>query len=200
MQDNERSYETRGGGGTLPGDRVIHIKRSRHRRKLRVVPNIPGILRFFLDIIHETPLLPLLLVLTALWLLSSLGLFLAERLVNEQFHSYGNALWWTFTAMQTQGANSPGPITTWGILIGATWSIIGTIIFFGVIIATVYAYYMVPRNRRHAQVIIDAIEYNLNEIDHLSVDELNTLKDTVANIVNKQISNIDKSSQNKSSK
>ncbi len=196
MKDSERSYETK--SDTHPGDRVIHIKRHTGRRKLRVVPNIPGILRFFLDIVHDTPLLPLLLVLTMLWLVSSLGVFLAERLVNEQFHSYGEALWWTFTAMQTQGANSPGPITTWGMLIGGIWSIIGTIIFFGVIIATVYAYYMVHRNRRHSQLIVDAIEYNLNEIEHLSVDELNALRDTVANIVNMRIANIEKDSQNKS--
>ena len=195
MQDNEKSYETR--GGTLPGNRVIRIKRSRKRRKLRVIPNIPGILRFFLDIIQDTPLIPLLLVLMAFWLVSSLGVFFAERLVNEQFHSYGSALWWTFTAMQTQGANSPGPITTWGILIGAVWSIIGTVVFFGVIIATFYAYYMAPRNRRRSKVIVDAIEYNLDEIEDLSVDELNTLKDTVANFINRQISNIENSSQDK---
>jgi voltage-gated potassium channel len=151
-----------------------------------------------LDIIHDTPLVPLLLFLVAVWLISSLGVFLTERLVNEQFHSYGEALWWTFSAMQTQGANNPGPITTWGKFIGAIWSIIGTIIFFGVIVATVYAYFMAHRNRRHSQVIVDAIEYNLNEIDHLSVDELNALKDTVANIVNARISNIEKSSQDRS--
>ena len=196
MKDEERSYETK--SSTRPGDRVIHIKRRTRRRKLRVVPNIPGIIRFLLDVMRDTPFLPLLFMLAILWLVSSLGVFLAERLVNEQFHSYGEALWWTFTAMQTQGANIPGPITTWGKLIGAIWSIIGTVIFFGVIIATVYAYYMTRRNRRHSQVIIDAIEHNLNEIDHLSVDELNALKDAVAHMVNTRISNIENNSQGKS--
>ncbi|MFC2067804.1 ion transporter [Chloroflexota bacterium] len=191
MKENEEFYETK--SSIHPSDKIIRIKRRTSRRKLRVVPNIPGVLRFLLDIVHDTPMLPLLLVLAVLWLVSSLGIFLAERLVNEQFHSYGTALWWTFTAMQTQGANSPGPITTLGILIGAIWSIIGTIVFFGIIIATVYGYFMVHRNRRHSQVIVDAIEYNLNEIDHLSVVELNALKDTVADIVNARISNIEKS-------
>jgi len=196
LKDNEKSYETEGRPRT--GDRILRVKTGRHRRRLRVVPNIPGILRFFLDILRDTPFLPLLLVLAALWLVSSLGIYLAERPVNEQFHSYGHTLWWAFTAMQTQGANSPGPITAWGMLIGGIWSIIGTVIFFGVIIATMYAYYMIPRNRRHSQAIIDAIEYNLGEIDNLSVDELNTLKDTVTSIVNRRISNIEKNSQDKS--
>ena len=196
MEDNEKSYETK--GRIRPGDNIVHIKRSRHRRRLRIVPNIPGILRFFYDIVRDTPFLPLLLALVVLWLSFSLGVYHAERLVNEQFHSYGYTLWWTFTAMQTQGANSPGPITPLGMMIGAIWSIIGTTIFFGVIIATIYAYYMVPRQRRHSQAIVDAIEYNLNELDHLSVDELTTLKDTVANLVNRRISDIENNSQNQS--
>ena len=196
MKESEKTYATE--GRTRPGDKVFQVKMGGHRRRLRIVPNIPGILRFFLDIVRDTPFLPLLLFLAVLWLVSSLGVYLAERLVNDQFHSYGYTLWWTFTAMQTQGANSPGPITPLGMLIGAIWSIIGTVIFFGVIIATIYAYYMVPRRRRHSQVIVDAIEYNLNEIDHLSVNELNALKDTVVSIVNTRITNIENSSQTQS--
>ena len=66
MKDNEKAYETE--GRTRPADRIIHVKMGRHRRRLRVVPNIPGILRFFYDIVHDTPFLPLLLVLAALWM------------------------------------------------------------------------------------------------------------------------------------
>ncbi|MFC1872651.1 ion transporter [Chloroflexota bacterium] len=198
MKEDNRFSETK--SGTYPGDRVIHVKRRVGRRKLRVVPHIPGIIRFLLDIIHDTPLLPMLFVLTGLWLIFSLAVYLVEGPVNEQFHSYWYTLWWTFTAMQTQGANSPGPVHPLGMIIGGIWSIIGTIIFFGVIVATVYSYYMIHRNRRHSQVIIDAIEYNLDEIDHLSIDELNALKDTVASIVNARILNIEKSSQNGGSK
>ena len=190
MEGNEKSYETE--GRIRPADRVIHVKTGRNRHRLRVVPNIPGIIRFALDIIHDTPFIPLLFILIVLWLVFSLGVYLVEGPVNEQFHSYWYTLWWTFTAMQTQGANSPGPVHPLGMIVGGIWSIIGTIIFFGVIVATIYAYYMIPRNRRHSQVIVDAIEYNLNEIDHLSVDELNALKDTVAHIVNTRISNIEK--------
>ncbi|MFC2067160.1 ion transporter [Chloroflexota bacterium] len=195
MQDNEKAYET--AGRTRPGDRVIRVERRRHRRRLRIVPNIPGILRFLLEIVHETPLIPLLIVLVVLWLGFSMGVYLVERQVNEQFHSYGYTLWWTFTAMQTQGDNRPGPITPLGMVIGGIWSIIGTVIFFGVIIATIYSYYMIPK-RRHSKAIVDALQYNLYELEYLSVDELTALRDTVTNIVNTRISNIEKDSQNQS--
>ena len=194
MIDNEKSYETK---EQRPGDRVIHIQRRTHRRRLRIVPHIPGVLRFFRDITSETPLVPLLLALVVFWLCFSLGVYLVEGPGNEQFHSYWYTLWWTFTAMHTQGANSPGPITPLGMIIGGAWSIIGTAIFFGVIIGTIYAYYMVPR-RRHSKVIIDALQYNLDEIEYLAVDELMALRDTVTNIVNARIAEIEKSSQNQS--
>ncbi|MFC2033288.1 ion transporter [Chloroflexota bacterium] len=198
MQDTEKAPENE--YHRRLGDKIIHINRKSHRRKLRIVPRIPGIFRFLLDIIHDTPLLPLLFVLTVLWLVFSLAIYLAEGPVNEQFHSYWYTLWWSFTAMQTQGANSPGPVHPLGMIIGGIWSIIGTIIFFGVIIATVYSYYMVHRNQRHSQAIVDAIEYNLNEIDHLSIEELTALKNTVVSMVDSRISNIEKNSQNDPSK
>jgi len=137
----------------------------------------------------RTPLIPLILTLAGLWLLFSLGIYLAERGVNEQITSYGYALWWSFTAMQTQGANAPGPVTTSGIVIGAIWSIFSTIAFFGVIIGSLYAYYMHPR-RRPSREIISAIQYNLGELENLSLDELEVLRDTLVRIVDAQISRL----------
>jgi len=124
--------------------------------------------------------------LVGLWLLSSWGVYLAERGANEQINSYGYALWWTFTAMQTQGANSPGPITAPGMIIGSIWSIFSTVAFFGVIIATLYAYFMLPK-RRPSREIVSALQYNLEELENLSVDELEVLRDTTVRIVNAQI-------------
>jgi len=168
------------------GDKVLRIRRRRPRRRLRVTPDIPGVLKFLRQIVNETPLIPLILALIGLWLLFSWGVYLAERGVNEQINSYGFALWWTFTAMQTQGANSPGPITTLGILIGSIWSILSTVAFFGVIIGTLYAYFMLPR-RRPSREIVSALQYNLEQLENLSVDELELLRDTTVRIVNAQI-------------
>ncbi len=170
----------------LQGDKVLRIRRRRPRRRLRITPDIPGVFRFLKQIVTETPVIPLILALIGLWLLASWGVYLAERGANEQINSYGYALWWTLTAMQTQGANSPGPITAPGMIIGSIWSIFSTIAFFGVIIATLYAYFMLPR-RRPSREIISSLQYNLGELENLSVDELEVLRDTTAQIANAQI-------------
>ena len=173
----------------LPGDKVLRVHRRRPRRRLRITPNIPAIFRFLREMATKTPLIPLILTLAALWLLFSLGIYLAERDVNDQIDSYGYALWWSFTAMQTQGANSPGPITTLGIVIGSIWSIFSTIAFFGVIIGSFYAYFMLPR-RHPTREFINAIQYNLEELENLSTDELEALRDTTVRIIDAQINRV----------
>ncbi len=170
----------------LRGDKVLRIRKRRPRRRLRLTPDIPAVFKFLRQIVTETPLIPMIIVLIGLWLIFSWGVYLAERDANEQINTYGYALWWTFAAMQTQGANNPGPITALGIIIGSIWSIISTVAFFGVIIATLYAYFMLPR-RRPFREIISAIQYNLGELDNLSVEELEMLRDTTVRIVNVQI-------------
>ena len=170
----------------LPGEKVLRIRRRKPRRRLHITPDIPGVFTFLRRIVTETPLIPLILALIGLWLLSSWGVYLAERGVNEQINSYGYALWWTFTAMQTQGANSPGPITAPGIIIGSIWSILSTVAFFGVIIGTLYAYFMLPK-RRPSREIVSTLQHNLEELENLSVDELEVLRDTTVRIVNTQI-------------
>jgi len=177
----------------LPGEKVLRIRRRKPRRRLRITPDIPAVLRLLRQVTTETPLIPMTLALIGLWLLSSWGVYLVERGVNEQINSYGYALWWTFTAMQTQGANSPGPITAPGMIIGSIWSIFSTLAFFGVIIATLYAYFMLPK-RRPSREIISAIQHNLEELENLSVDELEMLRDTTARIVNAQIRDLEQKS------
>ncbi len=186
MKEKERFEEIK---PLLPGDKVLRIRRRRPHGRLRIIPHIPGVLRFLGDVVTSTPLIPLLLALTVLGLLSSWGIYLAEHSVNEQISSYTNALWWSFTAMQTQGANAPGPITTAGMIIGAVWSIFSTIAFFGVIIGTLYSYFMLPR-RRPSRELISALQYNLEEMENLSIDELETLKETTARVVDAQISRL----------
>ena len=168
------------------GDKVLRIRKRRSRRRLRMAPDVPAVFRFLRQIIIETPLVPLILALIGFWLLFSWGVYLAERGVNEQITSYGYALWWTFTAMQTQGANNPGPITAPGMLIGAIWSIFSTVALFGVIIGSLYAYYMLPR-RRPSQEIVSALQYNLEQLDKLSVDELAMLRDTTVRVIDTHI-------------
>ncbi|MFC2067551.1 two pore domain potassium channel family protein [Chloroflexota bacterium] len=168
------------------GDRIIHISRKKSRRRLLIAPDVPRIIRFIREMGTQTPLVPSMFILVLLWLLSSWGLYATEYGVSEQFDSFGDVLWWTFTAMQTQGANSPGPITPLGRLVGSIWSIVSTIGFFGVIIATLYAYFMLPRHRPF-RAIIDTLQYNLEQLENLSVAELEVLRDTIVKVINVRI-------------
>ncbi|MCL0057696.1 hypothetical protein M1N05_01310, partial [Dehalococcoidales bacterium] len=66
---------------------------------------------------------------------------------------------------------------------------LGTVIFFGMIIASLYAYFMLPR-RRPSREIISTIQYNLGELESLSADELMALRETTVRIVDAQISKL----------
>jgi len=172
----------------LPGNKVLRRK-IKSRRRIRLAPNIPAVFQFLQDAATRTPLIPIILALFVFWLVFSAGLYFVEYEMNEQFGSYGDALWWSFAAMHTQGANNPGPITPGGIAIGLIWSLLSTAAFFGIIIGTLYAYFMLPR-RRPSREIIGAIQYNLGEFDKLSIEELKMLRDTVVRMVNAHISEL----------
>jgi voltage-gated potassium channel len=55
-------------------------------------------------------------------------------------------------------------------------------LFFGAIVATITAYFMRPFQRPLKQ-IIDTIEYNLEQLDDLSVEELELLKETTDSLI-----------------
>jgi voltage-gated potassium channel len=69
------------------------------------------------------------------------------------------------------------PVNGISEFIGAIWIILGSLLFFGAIVATVTAYFMRPLQRPSKQ-IINTIEYNLEQLDDLTIEELEPLKET----------------------
>ena len=67
-------------------------------------------------------------------------------------------------------------------LIGGVWIVIGSVLFFGGIVATITTYFMRPMQRPHKR-IIDTIEYNLEQLNDLSIEELNLLRETVDTLI-----------------
>jgi voltage-gated potassium channel len=67
-------------------------------------------------------------------------------------------------------------------LIGGIWIVLGSVLFFGTIVATVTTYFMRPMQRPHKK-IIDTIEYNLEQLEDLSIDELDLLRETVDTLI-----------------
>lgn len=137
---------------------------------------------FLRDVREHTPLVKMVLLLLALWLAFSYGVFLAERDVpGASIDSYPAALYWGVAAFSTAGI-ADMPLTERAMLIGGIWIVVGSVLFFGAIVATVTAYFMRPL-QRPAKQIIDTIEYNLEQLDDLTLAELDLLKETIDGLI-----------------
>jgi voltage-gated potassium channel len=133
--------------------------------------------KFARDIFSQTPFLKLIFLMLVLWLIFSAGLYFAERgTEGTTITSYGKALYWGIAAFSTAGI-ADTPLSGVSQIVGGIWIIVGSILFFGTIVATVTSYFIRPLQRPVKQ-IIDTIEYNLEQLDDLSIDELALLKET----------------------
>lgn len=138
--------------------------------------------RFIKDILLHTPFTKMLFLMVVLWLAFSSGMYLVEKnVVASSIKTYGEALYWGVAAFSTAGI-ADTPVSRAGQLIGGIWIVIGSILFFGTIVATVTTYFMRPIQRPHKR-IIDTIEYNLEQLNDLNIDELDLLKGTVNTLI-----------------
>jgi len=138
--------------------------------------------RFIEDISVHTPFTKMVLLLIVLWLTFSAGVYLAEQgIEGTSIHSYGEALYWGIAAFSTAGI-ADAPVSGTAQLVAGLWMVLGSVLFFGTIVATVTTYFMRPMQRPHKK-IIDTIEYNLEQLDDLTVDELDLLKETVDTLI-----------------
>lgn len=137
---------------------------------------------FVEEILGRTPFLRMVLLLIVLWVTFSVMLYISERATgSSNIHSIGDALYWGVAAFSTAGI-ADTPMSGISKLLGGIWIVIGSVLFFGIIVATVTAYFMRPL-RRPIDQIVDSIEYNLEQLDELSIDELDLLKDTVDTLI-----------------
>lgn len=121
-------------------------------------------------------------LLVVLWLAFSLALYLAEQgKPGSGIVSFADALYWSTAAFSTAGI-ADTPTTAAAKLIGGVWIVVGSLLFFGTIVATVTGYFMRPLQRPHRR-IIDTIEYNLEQLEELDIAELDLLKDTVDSLI-----------------
>ena len=133
--------------------------------------------KFVRDLMAHTPVLNMTFLLLVLWMLFSAGLYFAERGADgTTITSYGRALYWGIAAFSTAGI-ADMPVNGISEVIGGLWIVVGSMMFFGAIVATVTAYFMRPL-QRPAKQIVEIIEYNLEQIDNLTVEELELLKET----------------------
>jgi voltage-gated potassium channel len=149
--------------------RVLGMRRAKPTTRFR---------RFLADVSAHTPLTKMVGLLILLWMAFSGGVFLAERGVEgSSIESYGEALYWGVAAFSTAGI-ADTPVSGAAQLIGGIWIVVGSVLFFGTIVATITTYFMRPMQRPH-KMIIDTIEYNLEQLDDLTLEEIDLVKDTV---------------------
>jgi voltage-gated potassium channel len=138
--------------------------------------------KFIRDVVIHTPILKMTFLLIILWMLFSAGVYFGERgAEGTAITSYGRALYWGIAAFSTAGI-ADMPVNGISEVIGAIWIILGSILFFGAIVATVTAYFMRPMQRPSRQ-IVEIIEYNLEQLNDLTVDELEVLKETTDSLI-----------------
>lgn len=138
--------------------------------------------RFSKDVLTHTPFIKMIILLLITWLTFSAGLYYAEHQVTgSAINTYANALYWGVAAFSTAGI-ADTPKSDLAQLIGGIWIVIGSTLFFGTIVATVTTYFMRPM-QRPGKRIIDTIEYNLEQLDQLTAEELDLLKETVDTLI-----------------
>lgn len=147
----------------------------------RIKPHTPP-KRFIKDISVHTPFVKMVQLLIVLWLIFSAGVYFFELSIEgAPIKSYGDALYWGVAAFSTAGI-ADAPLSGAAKLIGGLWIVLGSMLFFGTIVATVTTYFMRPMQRPHRK-IIDTIEYNLEQLGDLTLDELDLLKETVDTLI-----------------
>jgi voltage-gated potassium channel len=137
---------------------------------------------FIRDVVIHTPVINMTFLLVMLWMLFAAGIYFGEQgAEGTSITSYGKALYWGIAAFSTAGI-ADMPKSGIAEIIGAIWIILGSLLFFGAIVATVTAYFMRPLQRPSKQ-IVDTIEYNLEQLDDLSIEELELLKETTDSLI-----------------
>ena len=138
--------------------------------------------RFYREIVRQTLFARLVSLLVILWLLFAAAIWYADQGgEGSRLQTYGEALYWGIAAFSTAGI-ADTPVSGMARLVGGLWIVIGSVLFFGTIVATVTTYFMRPLQRPHKQ-IIDTIEYNLEQLDDLDLTELELLKGTVDTLI-----------------
>jgi voltage-gated potassium channel len=78
------------------------------------------------------------------------------------------------------------PVSGAGQIVGGIWAVLGCVIFYGAIIASVTVYF-IRRREGTVKQIISTVEYNLERMDDLSLEELEILKETTDGLIDAQI-------------
>lgn len=140
-------------------------------------PRDSALARYVKTTLRETYLPYFTVALVVSWLLFASALYLVEQSADQPvITTFSEALYWGVAAFSTAGI-ADMPASPLSQLIGGLWIVVGSVIFFGIIVASVTGYFMRPV-KHPLRRLINVIEYNLEHIEDLTPDELDLLKET----------------------
>jgi voltage-gated potassium channel len=163
-----------------PGDRVLRVRTRRARLPLierEVTGRAAGVFVFLVDLATQTPVLWMIAALAVLVALAPIPVYLFERGAEDaQMTSYWVGLWWAVSAFSTAGHSDIDVFTVGGRIVGSIYTIASVGLFFGSVIAAFSSYFILTWRRPKRQ-LVDTINYYLQRIEELSVEELEDLDD-----------------------
>ena len=163
-----------------PGDRVLRVRTRRAKLPLierRLEAPLVEAFRLFRDIATQTPILWFLLALLVLVIIGPVPVWLFERTAADpDMTSYWVGLWWAVSAFSTVGHSGVSVETAGGRIFGSIYTVLSVSLFFGSVIAAFSSYFILAWRTPKRQ-LVDTINYYLQRVEELSVEELEDLED-----------------------
>ncbi len=161
-----------------PGDRVLRVRTRRHRLPLierRVGGPLLAAIEFFIDLGTQTPVVGMIVALVLLVIVGPIPVYLFEQGVEDpQMTSYWVGLWWAVSAMSTAGHSDVEVLSVGGRIVGSIYTVASVGLFFGSVLAAFSSYFLLTWRRPKRQ-LVDTINYYLQRIEDLTVEELEDL-------------------------
>ena len=180
MSDESDRSEPRAVHTTKPGDRVLRM-RTRRARLAMIERGVSTPLtegyHMLVEIATQTPVLWFIGALAVLVTLGPIPVWLFERTAEDpDMTSYWVGLWWAVSAFSSIGHSGVAVETVGGQIVGSIFSVISVALFFGAGIAAFSSYFILTWRKPKRQVV-DTVNYYLQRLDELSVEELKDLRD-----------------------
>lgn len=141
------------------------------------------------EITTQTPVLWFVGALAVLVVLGPVPVWLFERRAEDpDMDSYWVGLWWGVSAFSTIGHSGVEIHTPGGQIVGSVYSVISVSLFFGAGIAAFSSYFILTWRKPKRQVV-DTVNYYLQRLDELSVEELRDLKDLTHGLLSTALEN-----------
>ena len=178
VEDPRQETDARTVRTVKPGDRVLRVRSRRHRLPLierRVGGPLLSAIEFFAELATQTPVLGMIAALVVLVIAAPLPVYLFEQGVEDpQMTSYWVGLWWAVSAFSTVGHSDVEVLSVGGRIVGSIYTVASVGLFFGSVIAAFSSYFLLTWRRPKRQ-LVDTINYYMQRIEDLTVEELEDL-------------------------